>query len=76
MKGDDVMNELMIHVENSWIIFKTTKTKVYDALIDFEEKMSSVGINHDNMLWDEAILRDADGNDISYLKMENGVVIG
>ena len=70
------MNELMICVGNSWMYFETTKTKVYDALIDFEEHMSLVGINPDNMLWDEAILRDADGNNIGYLKMKNGVVIG
>ena len=62
------MNELMIAVGNSYIYFKTNKTAVYDAMVEFENNMMSIGVNIDNMFWDTAVLRDVNGSDIGYMK--------
>ena len=59
------MNELkLVYGIEDWFYFKTEAETVIDALADLTIKFEKIGVNFDNMIWEEAVLRDANGNDI------------
>lgn len=54
------MNELKVE---GYFYFKTNKTNIEDAIDEFQNVCTSVGINADNISF--GVIRDENGNDIT-----------
>lgn len=68
------MNELMIVIEGmQWIYFRTEQKTADKAFQEFNETCDSIGLNHDNVAFIKAVLRDKEGNDVdqvTFIKSE------
>ena len=62
------MNELKILYDNySYLYYKTNKESAKEALDEYEWLCDRIGIDLSNMNMTECVLRDEDGDDISYI---------
>jgi len=64
------MNELKIEFSNeSFLYFKTNKRYASSAFEEFVEACENAGINLDNMIITELVLRDDEYNDIDRMNV-------
>ena len=64
------MNELKIEFSNkSYLYFKTNKRYASSAFEEFVETCENAGINLDNMIITELVLRDDEYNDINRMNV-------
>jgi len=64
------MNELKIEFSNeSYLYFKTNKRYASSAFEEFVETCENAGINLDNMIVTEVVLRDDELNDIDEMNL-------
>ena len=60
------MNELWMNLGEGFLYFDTDKANLPDALVEFLNKLDSIGCNSDNFRWEAIELRDENGEYIEY----------
>ena len=69
-KIEEGQNELMVLYGDDWLYYKTHCDGVFEAFKELLYKLESIGVNVDNMKWDELTLCDANGEYLDHEERE------